>query len=919
MTNKLDDLDFELSNSTVTLDIITITETWLTPLFEVSVFNFCSDYQIFRKDRNVRSHGGCAALIHKSILANFVSSYCFEGYIEVLCLKLKIRSQKLLLFVVYRSPSAPQTADDSLIGLFESFTFDSDVLITGDFNLPGLYESGLVNDTCAKYEFLFAELGLIQKVSSPTRRNNILDLVLATDSHLVSNVRVEEPFSSSDHNSIKFDLNMVTGTCDSNCGKFTYDFRGADFDSIADFLELVDWENLFTYDSSVNGMWIVFTDILDYLIDRFVPKRFGKKSRKLSKWSLNTRKAYLAKTKLWRKYRMTKSQINLEKYSDAAKAAKHLSAQDVERTETKVLDSANLKSFYSFINSKLSSQYSIPPLRKNNSVSEKPVDKANMLQDQFSSVFTNDDGKLPYFAKRTDRTLENFDISENMVVKALKNLPSKVSYGPDGIPPLLLKMTRSSIAKPLCRIFNDSLSTGSIPDQWREAKIVPIYKKKGENSDPSNYRPVSLTVAASKVFERIIKDEMMQFLRTNNLITSKQHGFLSRRSTLTNVLRTLNSWFKARSHHKIVHCVYIDFAKAFDTVSHPKLIHKLSMYGFAGNLLTWIKAFLTDRTQYVMVENCKSRTCPVFSGVPQGTVLGPLLFMMYVNDLVDCVQTADISLYADDAKIFDFLPSNVRQSYLLQEDLRRVHEWSNTWQLSVAIQKCSVFVFGNYVDAPQYFLGNVQLDVTREINDLGFMLSQNQKFSAHCAKISKRALRLSAHIFRVFKTRKTKFLLKMFETYVRPIVECGVQVWSPHLLKDIDVIEKVQRSFTKRIPEVRNLSYTDRLKVLKLDSLEQRRIIADLNLCFKIVRNHIDLEFDQFFVYNAYAGTRSHDLKLQIPLAATDTIKNSFSYRIPKIWNYLSQETVSANNLPSFKRMVKNSNLKCFLRGRGVR
>jgi hypothetical protein len=321
----------------------------------------------------------------------------------------------------------------------------------------------------------------------------------------------------------------------------------------------------------------------------------------------------------------------------------------------------------------------------------------------------------------------------------------------------------------------------------------------------------------------------------------------------------------------------------------------------------------------VVVENYKSRACPVSSGVPQGTVLGPLLFMLYVNDLIDCVKSTEISLYADDAKIFDCVPCNVRQSCLLQEDLRRVHEWSITWQLSVAIQKCSVFVFGSFVDAPQYSLGNAQLEVTNEINDLGFLLSQNQKFSAHCSRISKRALRLSAHIFRVFKTRTTKFLLKMFQTYVRPIVESGPQVWSPHLLKDIDVIEKVQRSFTKRIPEVRHMSYPDRLKALKLDSLEQRRIVADLSLMYKIIRNLIDLEFDQFFAFSAYVGPRSHDLKLQIPHAAVDTIKNSFSYRTPKIWNSLPQEIVSAQNLPSFNRKVKQLNLKCFLRGRGVR
>ena len=683
------------------------------------------------------------------------------------------------------------------------------------------------------------------------------------------------------------------------------------------WLDTINWDNLFPSNNSVNEMWKVFTDIMDIAIEKFVPKNV-KNSKQLSKWSFKTRKAYSNKIKTWRKFKTNKSKQNSDAFYKAARDAKCSSFLDIEKSEQKILDSGNIKHFYNFVNSKLTSKNSIPPLKSNNKLYSDPREKANLLQDHFASVFTIDDKNLPAFGIKTDKILDNFRICEETVLKALKKLPTKTSCGPDGIPPLIIKKVARSISLPLSKIFDLSVQTGILPNQWLEAKVIPIFKK-GENSNPSNYRPISLTVAASKALELIIKAEIMSFLNANKLITTKQHGFLSRRSTLTNVLETLNKWFKARLNRKNVHCVYIDYAKAFDSVSHPKLLLKLKNYGITGKILQWIKAFLTNRSQFVCIENTKSKTCSVTSGVPQGTILGPILFLLYVNDLNDCILNSEISLYADDAKIFDTVSYDVPKSFHLQEDLDRIQEWSNRWQLTVAFHKCSVFVFGNSTDTPEYSLGNIKLDVVNEITDLGFLLSSNHKFSTHCDKIYKKAMRISAHIFRVFKTRKTKFLLNMFNTYVRPLVEYGVQIWSPYLLKDIDIVERVQRSFTKRIPQLRNLSYGQRLEVLSISSLEHRRIISDLTLVFKIIRNQIDINFDDFFSYSNDASTRSHNLRLSAPFAFNNSINAFFSYRVIKIWNNLPTETVSAKNLVVFKKLLSKFDFQSFLRGRGVR
>ena len=233
--------------------------------------------------------------------------------------------------------------------------------------------------------------------------------------------------------------------------------------------------------------------------------------------------------------------------------------------------------------------------------------------------------------------------------------------------------------------------------------------------------------------------------------------------------------------------------------------------------------------------------------MPQGTVLGPLLFLIFINDLVDVILHSSVALYADDAKIFKAESSNVLRSDMLQEDLDRVYEWAVEWQLLLAIQKCSVFIFGSLVTRPQYTLGTTVLDQSENINDLGVTLSANQKTSEHCRIVANKTSRRCASIFRAFKCRKYNFLVEMLQKLVRPSLEYGSQVWSPYLLKDIDCVENVQRRFTKRFPGLWETPYTERLQILGLESLEKRRIISDLILTYKILNKKIDLHFDDFF------------------------------------------------------------------------
>jgi hypothetical protein len=248
----------------------------------------------------------------------------------------------------------------------------------------------------------------------------------------------------------------------------------------------------------------------------------------------------------------------------------------------------------------------------------------------------------------------------------------------------LYKKLAPVLAGPLSLIFTSFMSIGQMPRAWVHAFVTPVYKG-GDSSDVSNYRPISLTCVASKIMERIIVTDILAYLRSHNVIDRRQHGFLSGRSTSTNLLESLNDWTLAIRDKKSVLVAYIDYSKAFDSVNHRKLLTKLSAYGISGNLISWISNFLRGRTQQTKIGTALSQTVSLASGVVQGSVIGPLLFLLFVNDVFAILATQDCTcqLYADDLKLYSTL--NVDSDTLkLQERLDALYAWSNTWQLKIS-------------------------------------------------------------------------------------------------------------------------------------------------------------------------------------------------------------------------------------------
>ncbi len=428
-----------------------------------------------------------------------------------------------------------------------------------------------------------------------------------------------------------------------------------------------------------------------------------------------------------------------------------------------------------------------------------------------------------------------------------------------------------------------------------------------DQTDPANYRPISLTSVFCKLMERIIVDNLLAYLLANNLINKHQHGFLSGKSTETNLLESINDWTISIENKNSQTVAYIDFARAFDSVCHSKLLVKLESYGIKGSVLNCIADFLSHRSHCTRVGQTKSDILNIRSGVVQGSVLGPTLFLLYINDVIDVFTNAvKIKLFADDLKLYTSIKSADDQNNL-QNNLNKLAEWADNWQLQISNTKCNIANIGCKAISNNfsYSLNNFKIGVVSEVSDLGVIIDSNLKFSNHINKIVSKAHVRANLILRCFHSRNTASLIKAFTTYARPLLEYCSTVWSPFLIKDITSIESVQRRFTKRLPGYYNLTYPQRLHKLQLESLEMRRLRYDLTLTYKIVFGliHTDLE-DLFVRKSSGINLRGHIHKLYLNSSKAPCRLHFFSNRVINIWNNLPIDTTDFSNITRFKRTL---------------
>ena len=645
----------------------------------------------------------------------------------------------------------------------------------------------------------------------------------------------------------------------------------------------------------------MFREKYEEAVKRAIPvKKYRKFKTPLSP---KIRKKIKEKNQLHQEAIRTRSEQVLLRYRRISNQVRRLTREAKKLRQRKIAEDVkdNPKRFWREVNANTKYKPSISDLQMADGLTESNTEKATVLSDYFSQVFTDEPigplNKIPSFY---NGQMGEIDITSGKVQAELKKLKTNKCPGPDSVHPRILKEASDIISKPLSIIFRESLNIGHLPEEWKTAHVTAIFKK-GNKTLPENYRPVSLTSVVCKTMERLVRHEMMSHMRNNRLFSDQQYGFIDGRSTTLQLLNVLDDWTATMDQGGTIDVAYCDFRKAFDKVPHRRLLQKVEAYGFTEKVMKWITDFLIGRRQRVHVNGSFSDWSGVRSGIPQGSVLGPLLFVLYVNDLPQCVTQSIVYLFADDLKIFHsiFTPEDQAK---LQDDIHRVCDWASNSLLQLHPEKCVTMSVGTNRTGNTYTLsGGQELQIVESEKDIGVVIDSKLKFQKHLSEKISKANKVLGLIWRTFEHKEEKMMLQLYKSLVRPILEYANQAWAPHLQKDIEAIENVQRRATRMIPGLKDKTYPERLRHLKIPTLAYRRLRGDMIEFFKINTGIYQESLTANRLQPADSITRGHSRKTQTRRARLDVRKFSFYNRSIEPWNKLSQHVVEAPSIQAFE------------------
>ena len=910
-------------------DIILGTETWLDPSVHSSeIISNHLGYNVYRRDRTIQKgnklkKGGGVMIATRQDL-EMEKTTCAKN-LEMMSGIIRLsKMKKLILNVFYRPPSEQSESYRGEVNkefeeLFNKNNKNTVIIIGGDLNLPDLdWSSNTItgnqysNEINQTFLDISAEYGLEQIVDFPTRvdkrtgKESTLDVILTTHPSFKTRCKPLSAVGLSDHDIVLFDTTLNPYRTRPQRRKILL-WNKADINGLKEDVRCFTDSFISKGISTIEFMWNDIKDSLHAIIEKRVPSKMTS-PRHSHPW-INTeiRRAIRRKQRAHAKARKSKKKKDIDRYKRLQKEVKFMiRTASKEFIETTVSNSysRDCKKFWSYIKSRKQEMSGVPPLKnKEGYLKSDSKAKAEILNDQFKSVFTKEDmnnkpnkGQSPY------TPMQNIKVTAKGIEKLLCNLKTNKATGPDQVPAFILKTAAKEIAPALAQLFQHSLDTGEIPMDWKNAWVVPIFKK-GEKHQASNYRPVSLTSITCKVLEHIVHSNVMGHFDANRILHDSQHGFRRQRSCETQLVITTHEIARSLAEGKQVDVVLLDFSKAFDKVPHSRLIDKLAYYGVQGTTLQWIHSFLSERKQEVLLEGVHSTPADVTSGVPQGTVLGPLLFLSYINDLPDTVKHSSTKLFADDCLLFKAI-NNDKDQRTLQSDLSALEQWESDWQMEFNPSKCTVIQFhsGNKIKQASYSLHSETLENVQHSKYLGVTFSHNLSWNFHLDSITQKANRILGFLRRNLNDCSMNVKAASYCSMVRPILEYSAAAWDPYLQKDVNQLETVQR----RAARFATNNYHDRttgcvtsmLQDLQWKSLEERRKTIRLNLLHKMYNKQVDVDVNKFVRLND-PRTRGANRFYQVH-AKNPVFYNSFFVRTLRDWNKLPPQLTSKTNNDEF-------------------
>ena len=941
LLNKLQDFKVKISEEKP--DIISIVESHLQK--DDKNIKYCPDevlyipgYNMYRKDNTEAVRGGILVYVKDNIIVteDKVINGITSDFKESLWLVLKVGTDNVLLGTVYRKGSSKVGNNKILRNAIEKASKKyNKLIITGDFNHPeidwvnSVVKGGKFTPAMRFYDCIMNNY-LQQHVNTPTRargsdKPSLLDLVITESSQtqVLPSLNVMEPFGLSDHSVITWKYLVSTTITDSITNEAEEppkrNYTKVDYDKLNELLLDVQWATKFNGRNVDECMNILYEEV-DAVAERCIPRKKNSKWHDRPPWMTKAaRKCIRKKRCAWNRYLASP---NYQKYMQYVKQ-RNVTTKKLRKAQREFEKNLaknckkNPKSLFKYANFKSNVKNNVIRLKdKEGNIKMTDLENAEILNTFFESVFTveedaetlekvtKEEKALPdwlnYKGNICNDRLETFEITDSMIRDELQAIDPYKSNVKDCIHPKILKEGADSLLEPLKHIYNLSLREGKLPEMWKRGTITALHKGE-DRHQAENYRPVTITSTLCRMLERILKKPILKHIEDNNLLVNEQHGFVGRRSCLSNLLLNMEKITETYDKGLPMDQIFLDLQKAFDSVPHQRLLCKLQQIGIHGEIYEWIKSFLSERYQRVGVNGVHSGWTKVRSGVPQGSVLGPILFIIFINDLPEHIE-AWSSIFADDTKVLETV-TNEDDCKRLQKDLDDLVEWAETWKLKFNPEKCKLMHIGYRNNHYNYYMKGHMLKKVETEKDLGVIMSHDLKPHANIEHHVKKANKMLGIIRRTFKYLNEDSFLALYKAYVRPHLEYCQQVSYPYLQKDADELENVQRRATKLVNTIRHLDYEDRLKKLNLFTLKQRRARGDMIMVYKILHGYININVSELFDLNTSSRTRGHKYKLIVPkVAKTEARRESFSQRTIIPWNNLPEHITSSNNVDEFKK-----------------
>ena len=912
-------------------DLVFGTESWLSNSIASSEI-FPAEYNVFRHDRN-QIGGGVFILAHKSLTVEDqpdLSTNC-----EIKWLRVKLQNRKDMhagvFYMPHRNLKDISELEKSLAKLTSDGAKERDIILAGDFNCPHVdWEQNILKPNASDPEVqrtlinITSNALLTQIHEEPTRMSNILDITFVSNPSLLKSSKSIPGIS--DHHMVVADFVTVPQRT-KPLKRSVFKFQKADWDKIKTDMDLArsEIENMYATNATVNELWEFFKSKLKRSIETHIPTSSLCKKGKLP-W-INKRILKLIKEKR-KAYNKAKTTNIWEPYKKIQKLCRNEIRKAewnfINNTITHGLERNNNKPFWNYVKSRKKDSTGVSPLKSNGKLHSESKSKANILLNQFKSVFTKPDNtSMPPLEKPT-KNIDQIKICKYGIIKLLKDIKPHKAPGPDAIPNLVLETCAENIGPSLTLIFQKSLDSGVLPLDWLTANVSCAYKK-GDRNLAENYRPISLTSVPCKILEHVICRYLLQYLEKNGILSNLNHGFRAGYSCDTQLLTTVHDLLKSYENNNQVDIAILDFSKAFHTAPHKKLLHKLHHFGITGPLHDWLNCFLTQRTMKVVVDGVTSETTTVVSGVPQGTVLGPILFLCHINDLPDSV-VSQVRLFADDCLLYREIKT-FQDHQILQNDLKQLEAWASAWGMRFNAKKCYILSV-KQTSSYMYSLDNTILKSVPNNPYLGVLLSSDLQWSDHINKITKKANSTLGFLRRNLRRCPPQCRLNAYLSLVRSTLEYGAIVWNPYKKQDIDAIERIQRAaarfitgdYKSRTPG----SIHQLLSKLKLTSLEDRRQQLSLTFFYKVVEGLIPAIPEEKFLTPQRPGrmirprnrenyiqknlvqnyARNNDRCYVIPVAKSEQYRNSFFIKTTIAWNQLENTTVHSSSVDIFRTKI---------------